>query len=160
MARRDGIRSDQARRAHRSVKRQVMERAVQRASLVIGAWPRRIGRMANQRIEMVLMVGRVVTRKWPTIIAVLGGMMSVAMTMGMAVRGDLFGNLSRHGRRVRVGCRTMGQDNDQRRNEQRKGSRQRDHASGNLPYLECMGFVAQALPRELLHRRGYIPRQG
>ena len=77
-----------------------------------------------------------------TVDAALGIVMGVAVAMVVAVRSD-FGRYRESGRMSRG---TMGQDDDERRNDQRKGSRQRDEVARRMPSPAMARLLAHTLP--------------
>ena len=81
---------------------------------------------------------------WATWTIVLPVAMGVAVIM--VVAGTLIGQFHRQQGNGRLGRGAMGQEDDERGNEQREGDRQRDQTPRRLPSPAMAGLFAHVLP--------------
>ena len=137
-------RSDDARRASRTLRRQVPKDSAKCVACLFGNWLKTTGRLAEQRVKWMVVVRRIVPTGRSAV------MIMACVIMRMAGRGDLTGQIGahRHGTRMRAG--TMGRDHDKRRDDQREYGGQHDHMPRRLPGPVMEGRHAHALrSREL-----------
>lgn len=135
--------SDESWRAHWPVQRQVSKSVIQRAVRLVGKPFRRTRRLADQRMKLVVVIGRVVGSEHtgqPITPRILMGM-AVVMVVVVAVSSHL--RCGQGGRRMGRG--TMRQDDDQGSDQQCKDGCQHDHAVCRMNSPTMMGLRDQAL---------------